>query len=323
MGSGLAQLVRLLPPGRWCSGEQLARSLKISRAAVWKQIERARELGLPIRAERGRGYRLDLPLELLSEPRMRDFGGAELATLQQLEVVFETGSTNADLLALPPSQAHARARFAERQTAGRGRRGRRWHAALGRSLCFSLGWRFEAGLGALAFLPLVTAIAVAEALEELGLADHSIKWPNDIVVHPDKLAGCLLEVRGDVSGPCLAVLGVGLNIALDDEPGALIDQPWTDLQQQGLRLSRNHVAGALLTRLIGAVQQYDRDGFAPFEDAWKRWDGLSGKTVMVRAEDGTERSGVARGLGSRGGLLVHFADGERECLAGEVSVRGG
>lgn len=320
-------LARRLSAGGWHSGEDMATALGCSRAAVWKHVGALRELGIAVEARAGQGYRLAEPLELLDESQLRSMvtdGGGQL---EGLSVLAETGSTNADLLARPRDAQHRQALFAERQTGGRGRRGRPWFSPFARNIYLSLGWRFESGLGALGFLPLVVAVATARACAALGLRGHGLKWPNDIVVSHGrdlhKLGGCLVEVRGDLGGPCLAVMGVGLNVHLRGAPGVeRIDQAWTDLASElgGKPPSRNTVAAALLNELLAAVTSYEQNGFAPFEPDWARYDLLQDRAVTLLTETG-ERRARARGLGPRGGILLENEDAIEECLAGEARLR--
>lgn len=329
-------LARRLTHEHFVSGEDLARALGCSRAAVWKHLAALRDLGIDLEAAAGKGYRLAEPLELLEAERIRNELGDAADRLARLDIVEVTGSTNADLLARPPGEADRVALLAERQTGGRGRRGRAWVSPFARNLYLSLGWRFEAGLGALGFLPLVVAVAVARAVEASGLAEVGLKWPNDIVTPRGKLGGCLVEVQGDLGGPCRAVLGVGLNVRLAGAPGLeTIDQAWDDLASHNPAVSRNAVAGRLLAALIAAVGTFEAEGFeaggfAAFEADWRRFDRLAGRNIellveRVGAQDGGPaiEVGRCRGLGPRGGLLLERDGVCVERMAGEARLRPG
>lgn len=263
---------------------------------------------------------------MLDPSRITRVLGAEAAGLIRLECVGETASTNADLLARSPDESHGVARFAERQTGGRGRRGRSWFSPDARNVYLSLGWRFDAGPASLRFLPLVVAVAAARAVSAVGFEGHGIKWPNDLVTPTGKLGGCLVELRGPAKGPCLAVLGVGLNVHLTGAPGLeTVDQPWSDLAGVLPAVSRNEAAGQLLRALLEAVRSYEQDGlgadgFSSFAADWQRFDCLRGRIVWLRSEQGSMH-GVCRGLGPEGGLLVEVDGRIREHHAGEVSVR--
>src|SRR6185295_4965979 len=152
------------------------------------------------------------------------------AEAYEVRVVDSVESTNTALL----EQAVAGARgglvlAAELQTRGRGRRGSAWHTGLGGALTFSVLWRFEQGAGFLAGLGLAVGVALVRALRALGVEGAMLKWPNDVLVRHQKLAGTLVEIQGDVLGPSLAVVGVGINFRLDDATREHIDQAVTDL----------------------------------------------------------------------------------------------
>jgi len=299
--------------------------LGCSRTAVWKHVSALRALGVKVEARAGLGYRLAQSLELLDKARILEGLGADAESLSGLDIVAETGSTNADLLARRDDQLHRYALFAERQTGGRGRRGRPWFSPFARNVYLSLGWRFESGLGALTFLPLVVAIAAARACESVGLQQHGIKWPNDIVLERHgvmhKLGGCLVEVRGDLGGPCLAVMGVGLNVFMRDAPGVeVIDQPWADLGGELEAVSRNQVSAALLQELLSSVSAYEQAGFEPVKSDWDRFDALKGRRISLLGE-GETLHGRVQGLGPRGGLLLEQGGETTEYLAGEAKIR--
>ncbi|GAB6194877.1 biotin--[acetyl-CoA-carboxylase] ligase [Lysobacter xanthus] len=315
-------LLRALAGGP-VSGDALARGTGLTRAAVWKRIEALREAGVPVEAAAGRGYRLATPLDLLDADAIRDALPAPAAALLGgLEVAWTIDSTNTALLREPATPA-ARVLFAERQTQGRGRRGRTWQAPLGASLLLSVARTFDGGLARLGGLSLVAGLAAAGALREAGFPDVGLKWPNDLVVDTGaglrKLGGLLVEGGGEHAGPVRAVVGLGLNVRLPDA-GVDIDQPWTDLSRLGPTPSRNALAAALLARLLPALEMFDREGFAPFAARWDAFDVLHGRDVLLHLHDRVEPAHVL-GLAPDGALRVHTATGERAVHAGEVTLR--
>lgn len=321
--SGAVELLRHLAAGEVRSGEHIAGLLGCSRAAVWKRIEALRGLGIAVEAVPGLGYRLSEPVELLDAGLILEDLPAELrANLSSLEVHASLDSTNAELMRRAPGELHAVALFAERQTAGRGRRGRQWASPLARNLYFSLGWRFECGVGDLSALPLLLAVAAGRSLEQLGLNEYSIKWPNDLLLGGRKLGGCLVEVHGDAGGPCSAVLGIGINVSMPQGLGeaAEIDQPWTDLAGSLDGVSRNALASALLSSVLACVLRFEHHGFAPFIEQWDRRDALSGREIEVN-RPGSTMSGRAMGVNRHGSLLLETEAGPLEVSAGEASLR--
>ncbi|NNE06682.1 MAG: biotin--[acetyl-CoA-carboxylase] ligase [Xanthomonadales bacterium] len=303
------------------SGASIAESLGVSRTAVWKHVETLRDLGIEVDAVAGQGYRLREPLELLdSESILSELGADSRSLLDQLHVLGAVDSTNDWLQARAPGSRHARAVVAEQQLAGKGRRGRSWVSPFGRNIYLSLAWRFELGVAEVACLPLVVAIAACEALESAGVAGVMIKWPNDLVLNGAKLGGCLVEVQGDAAGPCLAIMGVGINVRMGPAGGQAIDQPWTEAVSVDPGISRNRLAGQLLHSLLHQIIDFASNGFASFDEAWNARDVLRGRPVTV-SQPGQCHHGIARGISPLGGLLLQSSAGVAEYRAGEVSIR--
>ena len=302
------------------SGAALARELGLTRAAIWKRIEALRDAGVDIDAHPARGYRLRVPLELLDAATIvAALSAGARAELLGLEVDFETDSTQRQAQRQPAPARGSRVHFAERQTAGQGRRGRHWHSPLAANLYFSVARRFGGGFAALSGLSLAVGVAVAEALHAAGYPQVGLKWPNDLMVAARKLGGILIELRGEAMGPCDAVIGVGLNVRMPPGPGE-IDQPWSDLATLAPPPGRNALAATLLDHLLPALARFDRDGLEPFAARWATLDMLAGRPVRVHQGSDT-RDGVALGIDGSGALRVRHADGERAWHGGEVSVR--
>jgi BirA family biotin operon repressor/biotin-[acetyl-CoA-carboxylase] ligase len=311
------------------SGDELARDAGLTRAAVWKRIEALRDAGLPIQALPGRGYALEHPLDLLDADAIR--AGLPMpaqAQLAGLEVAWSIDSTNSELLRRASPACGTDVLLAERQTGGRGRRGREWASPLAAHLYLSLSRTFGGGLARLGGLSLVAGIAVAEALHALGFDSVGLKWPNDLVVVDDagtlrKLGGLLVEGGGEHAGPVRAVIGLGLNVRMPVAAANGIDQPWCDLVHlaTGPVPPRNAVAAALLTHLLPALERFDDTGLASFLPRYTELDALAMQPVTVHGAD-TAHDGIAIGLADDGALRVRLADGtERSFHAGEVSVR--
>ncbi|MBW3550415.1 MAG: biotin--[acetyl-CoA-carboxylase] ligase, partial [Proteobacteria bacterium] len=286
------------------SGDALASASGQTRAAVWKRIEALREAGVPIEAKPGRGYALSQPLDLLDAAVIRAaLPDAANARLDGLEVVWSIDSTNSELLRRPkPAGAQATVLLAERQTAGRGRRGREWASPLAAHLYLSLSRSFVGGLVRLGGLSLVAGIATAEALRGLGFDAVRLKWPNDLVVECDtglrKLGGLLVEGGGEHAGPVRAVIGLGLNVRMPPtHAAARIDQPWCDLGALTIAPvpTRDALAAALLTHWLPALDQFDTDGLAPFLPRYAALDALAGEPLTVHGEAAAQH-GTALGI---------------------------
>lgn len=310
------------------SGDTLARENGETRAAVWKRIEGLREAGVAIEARAGRGYALAQPLDLLdADAIVLAMPATARALLADLEVAWSIDSTNSELLRREVPRDGVAVLLAERQTDGRGRRGRNWASPLAANLYLSLARGFDGGLARLGGLSLVAGVAAAEALRALGFEGVQLKWPNDLVVvedsHLRKLGGLLVEGGGEHAGPVRAVVGLGLNVRMPAAHGRAIDQPWIDLATlaSGAPPSRNAVAAALLAALLPALARFDRDGLPAFLSRHGELDALAGRAIMLHGGDG-DRTGTALGLAADGALRVRLDDGQvRAFHAGEVSVR--
>ena len=305
------------------SGSALAQRLGVTRAAVWKQIEALRAQGAPIEAVTGRGYQLAWPFEALAESSIRARLDSTLRKrLRHVNVHWQTASTSSVLLQLAAQGApDLSICLAEMQTAGRGRRGREWVSPLGANVYLSLLKRFGAGMGALAGLSLVAGVALVQALADCGITRVGLKWPNDVLADGRKLAGILVELGGEFLGPCHAVIGIGINLRLPH--AARVGQPSIDLASMcGEPIpSRNVLIAHLLTRLVAALDGFERDGFAPFRREFARHDLLAERSVRVQTPNGV-REGVAEGVDDRGALCVRHAGVSAVYDSADVSVRG-
>lgn len=316
------QTLRLLADGEFRSGEAMARALGVSRASVWNALHDLDGAGLEIFKVRGRGYRLSQPLTWLDRTAIESALGSARADFS-IEVLDVAGSTNTLLLERAAAGAAAgSALAAEWQTGGRGRRGRVWHATPGAALTFSLLWRFPQGAGALSGLSLAVGVAVIRALARVGVHDAGLKWPNDVIWRGRKLAGLLIEVQGEVSGPAAAVIGLGLNCRLPDALRDRIDQPVVDLAQivPGA-IDRNQLLALLLQEMKTVLNQFAQSGFAPLREEWQRLHVYQDKPVRLTLPDAGVLEGSAAGVDEGGALLLDTATGIRRVHSGDVSLR--
>jgi len=323
-GTGLAErLVALLADGRFQSGEQLGRTLKLSRGAVWKGIKRLADWGLDVQAVRGKGYRMAEPIELLDPVRIqRAIGPSAQQLISSLEVFSSIESTNGYLMHRLRQQqlCSGHVCVAEYQSAGRGRRGRHWRAGYAGSILASVYWRFPGGPVSLGGLSLALGVSVADALRVAGVDDVGLKWPNDVYRGGRKLGGILVEVTGESEGPSHTVIGIGLNMrlgALRDEIG----QPCTDVLDAGTDVGRNELTGVLLERVMLSLERYQSLGLEGFLGQWRDLDVLEGKEVRVISAEGA-LIGRAAGIDSSGRLRVDVEGKTLALSSGEVSVRG-
>ena len=319
------RLLRELSDVHFVSGARLAEKFGVSRSAVSDALRDASDAGVEIFSLTRRGYRLAEPIELLSLERLRKELGS-LVNRLDVDLVECVASTNSELMQRAVAGAPAGSCLvAEIQTSGRGRRGREWRSAFGASLTFSLLWRFEKGTAQLGGLSLVVGLAVMRALHELGIEARGVglKWPNDVVAGPRKLAGILIESQGDMLGPTAVVIGIGINVKLPDKLREEIDQPVTDIQSvAGRMISRNQLLGELLRQLVGVLDPFQAKGFAHFKREWTTLHALHEKPVRVLNGDGSVIDAVVRDVADDGSLIVTHRGRDVILASGEVSLRG-
>jgi BirA family biotin operon repressor/biotin-[acetyl-CoA-carboxylase] ligase len=241
----------------------------------------------------------------------------------ELDVVAQTGSTNADLLAAARAgAAHGTVLAAEQQTSGRGRQGRTWATPpAARALTFSVLLR-PAGIppSGRSWLPLLAGVAAAGALRAAAAVDAVLKWPNDVLAGGAKLAGILAEQAGDA-----VVVGIGINVGARREdlplpqPGAL---PATSLALLGASgTDRTALLAAVLGELSDWYQRWAQAGDATasgLREEYLRRCATIGTAVRVELPGGRQLTGTAAGIGPAGQLIVDTAGGPVPVTAGDV-----
>jgi BirA family biotin operon repressor/biotin-[acetyl-CoA-carboxylase] ligase len=323
---GLEPLLALLADGAVHSGQALGEAIGVSRAAVWKQLQKLEQLGLQVNAVKGSGYQLAAPLDLLDRQQLHEQLSGRLSAALVLQVEGVTASTNQLAMAWAeraPQDGTLYLALAEQQSAGRGRRGRDWVSPFAANLYLSLAVSFSGGAAAIEGLSLAVGVAVRRALLRFG-CDCELKWPNDILCGGQKLGGILLEMTGDPVGDCRVVIGVGLNVAMPAAAAGQIDQPWTDLASQlDSPPSRTELAIAVAEAIVEVTDHYQQQGFKHWRQEWQQAGAYIGEQVEIHGPGGI-RSGVMVGIDESGALLlaVNGAAAER-IIGGELSLRKG
>lgn len=316
--TGMLKLLNLLKDGRFHSGQDLGLALGVSRAAVWKQLQHLEsEFGVTVHKVRGRGYQLASALTLLDPDVIQQHsepGAWPVSVHEALD------STNAQ--ALRDLAAGARAPFlvlAERQSAGRGRRGRQWVSPFAENVYYSLVLRIEGGMRQLEGLSLVVGLAVMHVLREEGIVKAGLKWPNDVLVAERKIAGILLELVGDPADVCHVVIGIGINVNMQENDS--VTQQWTSVRNEtGRHVDRNVLVARLNRRLHSELQRHAAQGFAAFKDAWEQANLWQGRAVSLIAGIQTI-NGTVLGVDDQGGLRLKVDGVEKSFSGGELSLR--
>lgn len=308
--------------GDYVSGQEICEKLGVSRTAVWKVIRQLQEEGYQVDAARSRGYRIIDGPDVMTAEEVESLLDTEWAGKP---VVYypETDSTNIRIRHLGDEGApHGTLAVSDRQTAGRGRRGRTWESPGGSCIYMSILLRPDLAPEKAPMLTLVMACGVAEGIMDCADVKVQIKWPNDIIVSGKKLAGILTEMSTQVDYINHVTVGVGINVNVQNFPEE-IQTATSLLSETGTQTKRAPV--------IAAVMKHFEENYKIFmqtEDMsglMEKYSSLlvnQGREVLILEKD-AEYKAYAEGINQKGELVVRREDGTVENIcAGEVSVRG-
>ena len=206
----------------------------------------------------------------------------------------------------------------EFQYEGRGRRGKIWRSPYASTIMFSLGIKIPESQKSIKGLSCALGLSVANTLISLGISNVSVKWPNDVYIEGRKVCGILVELVSIKSHTSAVVIGVGLNYRLTDNYVDLIDQPSTDLVNQGILESRSHVLRRSVEKLCEDFRRFTDVGFSVFRDDFNEKHWLANRLVEVSQVGTIVTSGIVTGVNSEGELLVRNDDQEVPVIAGEI-----
>lgn len=295
----------------WLSGEEMSRTLGVTRAAVWKQIARLRQAGWPIQSSTRLGYRLDGPPPRLSASYLEALlppGSLFSGKVQALDCV---DSTNTRLKALAAAGApEGTVLLAEEQTAGRGTRGRPFASPRGKGLYLSVLLRPQVPLDELFTLTSWAAVAFREGIQSACGAQPTIKWLNDLYLGQGKLCGILTELSllGESGEADYVVLGVGVNLTQTPEDFRTqgLEGVAVSLAMEGYHPERHLLAAHLLANVEDMVRAFPQGR----EDYLRRY--RTHCTTLGRAVSfctgGQVRTGTALDVDDRFALLIDCGD---------------
>lgn len=264
-------------------------------------------------------WRLVRPLAVFAEESLQQMAGKQGFRAQ---LKHECSSSNDEIMALARQSAdlaHKALCVAHFQTKGRGRQGRNWVNRQGECLMFSLGWAFDKPQYELGSLALVVALACRRALADIGL-DVNIKWPNDLVVANDKLAGILIETAR-VENKTVAVIGIGINFVLpkEVENATSVQALFQTASKQGV--SVKILLNAVLAQLDALLNEYAQNGFASCVGEYNAANRDTDRPVLLLQEGRIVHEGVVKGVDAQGALRLLTDKGEKTIVSGEISLR--
>ena len=313
------------------SGNEMSHKLGISRTSIWKHIEHLRKLGYEIEAQPHHGYRLvSIPDRLI--PEEIRFGLNTRWMGQKIVSYEETASTN-DVAAKLAIQGMPEGTvvFAESQSKGRGRLGRSWVSPKGKSILMSVVFRPKLLPSQASQVTLMSAVAVAKAIEkETGLAPQ-IKWPNDVLIEGKKVSGILTEMQGETDQVLFLIVGIGVNVAVPQESlpenGTSIHletafnvqrSAFSTQEREPKTVSRIQLTQELLRQLEAGYHLLHDGQWEVIHQEWQQRSILTGKHVNVRSMQ-RQIEGTVTGLDPDGSLLIRLDHGLTErVMAGDV-----
>ncbi|MCJ8011051.1 biotin--[acetyl-CoA-carboxylase] ligase [Paenibacillus sp. KQZ6P-2] len=315
--------VLLASSQEFVSGEEISRRLSISRAAVWKQINKLREAGYEFEAVPNRGYRiLRKPerleaLSLLKALKTSAIGRkvkmieSTVSTQEEARMLAEEGAPEGTLV------------IAEEQTGGKGRMGRKWYSPKGKGIWMSLVLRPEQPMHYMPQLTLLTGVAVCRAVRKVSSVEAGLKWPNDLLVNGRKICGILLEsaAEDEYVRYCIAGIGISVNLDPEDYPEELAGVATSLKIESGEQVERATLIASVLEEFENLYGLYQQEGFGPIASLWEALSVTLGKPVTVNTARGLVE-GTAAKLDQTGALLMDIGDGQLvPIFSGDVELR--
>lgn len=307
----------------YVSGQELCRQLGVSRTAVWKNIQSLKGEGYSIDGVNNKGYMLVGSPDVMSAESISGY----LTTREFARKLYyydETDSTNTRAkLAGETACEHGALFVANRQTAGKGRRGHSWSSDKGTTISMSYLLKPDIDISCVSRITLVAALSLAHALRQIDGVNPQIKWPNDVVSNGKKLVGILTEMTSEGTDISYVVVGIGINVFNSSFPEELSDKATSVLLENGKGCDRSWLVAQVSNEFEKLYDRFIENRDLSFMvDEYNEY--LVNRNSQVYVIDGGDkRMYTALGLSHDGGLLVKDENGEiQNIISGEVSVRG-
>lgn len=305
------------------SGAQLAEQLGISRAAIWARIEELRQVGYDIAASPHFGYRLVSSPDALHADDLLARLGITQVIGRDIQVFEQTTSTNDVIEKLARDGVkEGVVVFAESQTKGRGRLGRKWISPERKGLWFSILLRPDLRPQEATQLTVASATALRRALQTVTGLAVEIKWPNDLLIGGKKVVGILTEMSAEVDRVRHIILGIGVDVNQDAaEFPVELRKIATSLKiEAGEAICRAELAVAILRELDRDYARICGGKFSDVADEWEAACATIGRNVSVQT--GVQKvRGRAESLDDDGALLIRTEHGHLErIIGGDVTL---
>lgn len=306
----------------YVSGQELCGKFGVSRTAIWKAINQLKQAGYEIEAVQNRGYHIVSTPDILSENELRSIRKTEWLG-NRIYYEAEIDSTNTKAMKLAEEGApHGTIVVTDHQMNGRGRRGRTWESPAGEAIAMTFLLRPKIDPNNASMLTLIAAMAVARGIEDETGLKAGIKWPNDVIINRKKVSGILTEMSAQADYVNHIVVGIGINVHIDEFPEELKNIATSIFLELGIKINR----AALIERICEYFEAYF-EVFLQTEDLSaisKQYDAyMVNRNQPVKVLDPKDTyEGTARGITTRGELLVDTWESRKLVSSGEVSVRG-
>jgi BirA family biotin operon repressor/biotin-[acetyl-CoA-carboxylase] ligase len=305
-------------PDEFISGEELSTQLSVSRAAVWKHIEKLRKDGYRIEAVPHLGYKLvSVPDRMLAEELQWKLGTSVIGKRIFSYDTVDSTNTIAYTFA-QDGLAEGAVVVAEAQRKGKGRLGRQWSSPKGAGIYLSCILRPQLLPLEVPKITLVTAVACVTAVRSVSGLNAQIRWPNDVLINDKKVCGILTEMRAEQDTVNFVIVGIGVNV--NTTSSDLPDEATSIKEELGRSVSRIEAGKTLLRQLEHYYTLFKNDGFKPIIDEWHTYSGIVGARVKVACHD-RELVGQVQDIDENGALIIRLDNGLLErVLAGDLRL---
>ncbi len=305
----------------YVSGEKISQTLGVSRAAVWKYINKLRSQGYEISSVTNRGYKITAAPDVITAEAVAPY----IKTQRIGRNIFfsETIDSTNEEAKRRYTEPDGSLFIAECQTAGKGRRGRSWSSDSGENIYMSLLLKPDIRPDEVAHITPAVGLAVCRAINSFLPEGKSarIKWPNDVVIGAKKVCGILTEMSAEPDHVEYVVCGIGINVNTKLFADDISDKATSMFRETGLTFTRAKIAAAVMNELEGIYDKFLAGGFSAFLSEYKECCVTLGRAVTV-VYDKHQTDGIAVDISDGGALIVEIDGERREISAGEASVRG-
>lgn len=307
--------------GRYFSGEELAAELNVTRASIWKAVNKLKEEGYIIDGIQNKGYSLLEKPDIITAAGIRAYLDEKYRGYP-ISIVKETASTSQDAKQEAAKMAvHGSIYIAEKQTAGRGRRGRSFLSLGGSSIYMSVILRPAIHASKAVMITTAASVAVCRAIRRIAFKEAVIKWVNDIYLDGKKICGILTEAVTDCESGTVdsIVLGIGINFnvpkhEIPEELNGIVGA----IYDGNADITRNQLAAEVLNNVFDMIGMLPDNSYI---DEYRKYSMILGCEIVVIGSGKAEEA-EAVDIDDEGGLIVKYADGEVKTLnSGEITIR--